>query len=164
MKILIAYASKTGTAEKAAKLLGEHFADVTLRDLTVGSPNPKVYDAVIVGGGIRMGTLHRDARVWILENWDELKTKKFGCFICNGFIEQAQQLIEENFSEELMNLAVCVDSFGGELDLKKLRGLDRIWAKVAVKNVDTGMGIDFLPCLLPDHIQAFADKFKALEK
>ena len=62
LKVLIAYASKTGSAEKAAKLLGEHFADVTLRDLTVGSPNPKDYDAVIVGGSIRMGTLHKDAR------------------------------------------------------------------------------------------------------
>lgn len=162
MKILIAYASKTGTAEKAAKLLGEHFADVTLRDLTVGSPNPKDYDAIIVGGSIRMGTLHKDARRWILENWNVLKTKKFGCFICNGFIDQAPQLIEQNFSDELMNLAVCVDSFGGELNVKKLKGMDRIMAKMVLKQINSNDSIEFLPCILTDHIQSFADKFNEL--
>ena len=134
MKILIAYASKTGTAEKAAKLLGEHFADVTLRDLTVGSPNPKDYDAVIVGGSIRMGTLHKEARKWLYQNWNVLKTKKFGCFICNGFIEQAPQLIEQNFSEEFLDLTVCVDSFGGELNLKRVKGIDRILVKMVIKS------------------------------
>ena len=163
MKILIAYASKTGTAEKAAKLLGEHFADVTLRDLTVGSPNPKGYDAVIVGGGVRMGTLHKDARRWLLENWDVLKTKKFCCFICNGFIEQAPQLIEQNFSEEFLDLAVCVDSFGGELNLKRVKGIDRILVKMVIKSLNSNEGIEYLPCLLPDRIQNFAEKFNELE-
>ena len=128
MKVLIAYAGKTGTTERAAKLLGKRFSNVTLRDLTVGSPNPDDYDAVIVGSSIRMGTLHKDARRWLEDNWDVLKTKKFGCFICNGFIDQAPQLIEQNFSEELLNLAVCVDSFGGELNLKRLKGMDYIMA------------------------------------
>lgn len=164
MKILIAYAGKTGSTEKAAKLLGEHFADVTLRDLTVGSPNPKGYDAIIVGGSIRMGTLHIEARRWILENWDVLKTKKFGCFICNGFIDQVPQLIEQNFSDELINLAVCVDSFGGELNVKKLKGLDRIMVKMVIKKINTNDSIEYLPCILTDRIKLFADKFKKLEK
>lgn len=160
LKVLIAYASKTGTAEKAAKLLGEHFADVTLRDLTVGRPNPKDYDAVIVGGSIRMGTLHKAARIWLIENWDVIKAKKFGCFICNGFIDQAPQLIEQNFSQELINLAVCVDSFGGEMDLEKLRGLDRFVAKNVMKSMSSKGSMDFVPCILTDRIQLFAEKFK----
>lgn len=160
MKILIAYASKTGTAAHAAKLLGEHFADVTLRDLTVGSPNPEDYDAIIVGGSIRMGTLHKAARRWLTDNWNVIKTKKFGCFICNGFVEQAPQLIQQNFTEELLNLAVCVDSFGGEMDLERLTGMDRFVAKM-VSNSMKGRGrMDFVPCILPDRIKIFADKFK----
>ena len=165
MKVLIAYASKTGTAEKAAKLLGEHFADVTLRDLTVGSPNPKDYDAIIVGGSIRMGTLHKAARAWLIDNWDVIKTKKFGCFICNGFIDQAPQLIEQNFSQELLELAVCVDSFGGELDLNRLRGLDRFIAKNVISAMSSKKGsIDFVPCILTDRIEIFAGQFKKDEK
>lgn len=164
MKVLIAYASKTGTAEKAAKLLGECFADVTLRDLTVGSPNPKDYDAVIAGGSIRMGTLHKAARLWLIENWDVIKTKKFGCFICNGFIDQAPKLIEQNFSQELLDLAVCVDSFGGEIDLNRMRGLDRFIAKSVMKSMGSKGSMDFIPCILTDRIQLFAEKFKEDEE
>lgn len=160
MKVLIAYASKTGSAEKAAKLLGEHFADVTLRDLTVGSPNPKDYDAIIVGGSIRMGTLHKATRKWLIDNWDVIKTKKFGCFICNGFIDQAPQLIEQNFSEELIRLAVCVDSFGGEMDQNRLRGMDRFVAKNVIRSMNGKGRMDFVPCILTDRIQLFAEKFK----
>ena len=163
MKVLIAYAGKTGTTERAAKLLGKRFSNVTLRDLTVGSPNPDDYDAVIVGSSIRMGTLHKDARRWLEDNWDVLKTKKFGCFICNGFIDQAPQLIEQNFSEELLNLAVCVDSFGGELNLKRLKGMDYIMAKVVLNSMKSHGGLEFIPCILTDRIRIFADKFNKLE-
>lgn len=158
MKVLIAYAGKTGTTERAAKLLGRRFENVTLRDLTVGSPNPDDYDAVIVGGSIRMGMLHKNARRWLEDNWDVLKTKKFGCFICHGFLEQAPQLIEQNFSEEMLEIAVCVDSFGGELDEKKLRGADRIITKMVMKTMKGRE--DFVPCLRTDRIEVFADMFK----
>ncbi len=157
MKVLIAYASKTGTTERAAKLLGRRFENVTLRDLTVGSPNPDDYDAVIVGGSIRMGMLHKNARRWLEDNWDVLKTKKFGCFICHGFLEQAPQLIEQNFTEEMLELAVCADSFGGELDEKKLRGADRIITKMVMKTMKGRA--DFVPCLRTDRIEVFADTF-----
>ena len=76
MKILIAYASKTGVTSKAAKLLAERFSDVTLRDLTVGSPNPDDYDAVILGGSIRRGVLHKDARKWLEEYGEVLGESK----------------------------------------------------------------------------------------
>lgn len=59
MKVLIAYAGKTGTTQRAVKLLSEQFSNVVLRDLTVGRPNPEDYDAVIVGGSIRMGCFIR---------------------------------------------------------------------------------------------------------
>ena len=160
MRILIAYAGKTGTTEKAARLLGEKLADVTLRDLTVGSPNPKDYDAVIVGGSIRVGTLHKAARKWLIDNWDVLKTKKFGCFICNGFVDQAQQMIQQNFSQELLDMAVCVDSFGGEMNVDRLKGIDRFVVKLVLNSMKGRGRQDFVPCILTDRIQIFANKFK----
>lgn len=159
MKVLIAYASKTGTTERAAKLLGRQFSNVTLRDLTVGSPNPDDYDAVILGGSIRMGMLHKDARKWLADNWDVLKTKKFGCFICHGFVEQAPQLIEQNFTQEMRDLAVCVDSFGGEMDEKMLRGMDRIIAGLVMKFMQGRGKRDFVPCIRTDRIEVFAETF-----
>ena len=158
MKILIAYASKTGATSKAAKLLAERFSNVTLRDLTVGSPNPDDYEAVILGGSIRMGVLHKDARKWLEEYGEVLVTKKFGCFICHGFPEQAPQLLEQNIPQELLEVAVCADSFGGELDEKKLRGMDRLIMKMELKS--SRVGKDFMPCIRTDRIELFADTFK----
>ena len=157
MKVLIAYASKTGATSKAAKLLAERFSDVTLRDLTVGSPNPNDYEAVILGGSIRMGLLHKDARKWLEEYGEVLKTKKFGCFICHGFSEQAPQLLEQNIPSDLLEVAVCADSFGGELVEKKLRGMDRLVTKMMLKSFKGEL--DFVPCIRTDRIQVFADTF-----
>ena len=162
MKVLIAYASKTGATSKAAKFLAERFSNVTLRDLTVGSPNPKDYEAVILGGSIRIGTLHKDARKWLEEYGEVLKTKKFGCFICHGFPEQAPQLLEQNIPQELLDVAVCVDSFGGELDEKKLRGMDRLIMNMMLKSVKGKL--DFVPCIRTDRIEVFADAFLRLEE
>lgn len=163
MRILIAYASKSGTTEKAAKLLSRRFNDVTLRDLTVGSPNPDPYDAVIVGSSIRMGSLHKDARKWLEDNWDVIKTKKFGCFICNGFVDQVPQLLQQNFSQEFLDKAVCVESFGGELDEKKLRGIDLIITKLVMRANQVGTDT-FVPCIRTDRIEVMADKFLRLEE
>lgn len=163
MKVLIAYASKTGTTEKAAKLLGEYFENVTFRDLTVGNPSPRTYDVVIVGSCIRMGTLHKDVKKWLEENWNVIKNKKYGCFICNGFVDQVPQLFQQNFSQEFLDGAVSVESFGGELNLKKMKGLDRIITKLVIKS--NQMGTDtFVPCIRTDRIQVMADKFLELEK
>ena len=65
MKTLIAYASKTGTAEKCARMLAERLPDATLCDLCKEKPDPGAYDQVIVGGGVRMGALHVDARQYL---------------------------------------------------------------------------------------------------
>lgn len=159
MRTLIAYASKTGTTAKAAHLLGEKMQDVTLRDLTSGSPNPDDYDRVIMGSSIRMGLLHKAARKWLTDNWNVVKQKQYAFFICNGFIDQAPQIIQSNFSEEALQGAVCVDSFGGEMDYKKLKGMDRFVTKM-VMNDRKGKGQDFLPCILTDRIQIFADTLK----
>lgn len=159
MKVLIAYASKTGSTEKAAKLLGRRFQNATLRDLTAGNPDPAAYDVVIVGSCIRMGELHRDARKWLEENWNVIRTKKFGCFICNGFMDQVPQLLQQNFSQEFLDRAVCVESFGGELNEKRLRGMDRIITKLVMRV--NHMGTDtFVPCIRTDRIEVMAEKFQ----
>ena len=89
MKTLIAYASKTGTSEKCARMLAERIPDATLCDLCREKPDPNAYDQVIVGGGVRMGALHVDARQYLDGCKPILLQKRLGLFLCAGFAEKA---------------------------------------------------------------------------
>ena len=53
MKVLIAYASKSGTAAKCARLLADEFADATVIELGRESASLSSFDVIVVGGSIR---------------------------------------------------------------------------------------------------------------
>ena len=64
MKILIAYASKSGTARAAAELLATHLKnhEVTVTDLEKNDPVLGDFDYIVLGGPIRMGKAHKALR------------------------------------------------------------------------------------------------------
>ena len=154
MNILIAYASKSGTTEKCAKKLAELLPNVTLLNLCDKSIDITTYDTVIIGSGIRMGMIHKKVRSFIEANVSQLNMKKTAFFICNGFYADAPTHIEKNFSQELRTRAICIESFGGELNINNLRGLDKFIAKMVTKS-EKGSGKK--PEILEDNIKAFAD-------
>ncbi|MCB6993645.1 flavodoxin domain-containing protein [bacterium 210820-DFI.6.37] len=129
MNVLIAYASKTGTVEKCAKILKALIDDATLCDLTREKPDLSQYNCVVVGGSIRMGALHKTARTFIQKNKEILKSKKCGFFICNCFSDQSQSYMEKNIPEELLKKAAVAESFGGELVLEDQKGMDYLITK-----------------------------------
>ncbi|HJB61082.1 MAG TPA: GNAT family acetyltransferase, partial [Candidatus Ruminococcus gallistercoris] len=59
--VLIAYASKTGTTAECAAQLAALLPGASLCDLTKETPEIGRFDAVIVGGCVRMGALHKAA-------------------------------------------------------------------------------------------------------
>lgn len=139
MKILLAYASKTGTTEKCAKLLASYLGEVHLVDLSKLTPNVESYDCVIVGGSIRAGMLHKAAKNYVKNNALALIKMPAAYFICTmAPSENAKEYVEKNIGAELLSAAICVDSFGGEMDMAKMKGLDRLVAKMANKAVDEG--------------------------
>jgi menaquinone-dependent protoporphyrinogen oxidase len=133
MKILIAYAGKSGTTEKCAKLLCEKLQGATLADLNRQTPDIGSFDAVVIGGSIRMGQLHTKAKKLIEQNVAELKRKKAAYFICCGFAENAPKLFADNFPKELLDRAVDYQCFGGEMNIDQLHGFDRIVTKMVTK-------------------------------
>lgn len=134
MKVLIAYAGKTGTTAKCAKILTALMDDATLCDLTKEKPNLSEYGCIIVGGSIRMGVLHKTAKTFIQKNKDELLNKKCGFFICNCFPDQSRSYLEKNIPNELLKKAVAAESFGGELMSDQQKGMDRFITKLVSKN------------------------------
>ena len=159
MKTLIAYASKTGASEKCARMLAERIPDSTLCDLCREKPDPNAYEQVIVGGGVRMGALHVDARQYLDGCKPVLLKKRLGLYLCAGFAEKAGEIFANNVDPELRAHAVACECFGGEIDMGKLRGFDRLITKMALRSFKDAEGRAAMPRLLPERVEAFAAKF-----
>ncbi len=160
MKILIAFATKSGTtricAQKLAELLPQH--EVHVKDL---SENCRIkvsdFDFAVIGAPIRMGRLHKAARKFIEES--TLIPKKYAFFICNGLSEETNAYFKRNFPGELLNSALVFTSLGGELKPDRQRGLDRIILRAILdSNRDNE---DFvMPSIFTEEIGRLADRIK----
>lgn len=153
MKILVAYAGKSGTTEKCAKLLKQKLLGAVLADLNRETPEIGAYDAVVVGGSIRMGLLHKKARLFLAQNAAELKAKPAAYFICCCFAQNAPQFFASNIPQELLNSAVSYECFGGEMDLNRLYGMDKFIAKMVSKSPE---GRKAAPHILEENIAKLA--------
>ena len=133
MRILIAYAGKTGTTEKCAKRLCEKLTNATTVDLNIQTPDIDQFDTVIVGGAIRMGQLHKKAKKFIEQNAVRLQTKKTAYFLCCGSEGNSAELFSKNFPKDLLDRAVSYECFGGEMNVENMHGFDKFVAKMAAK-------------------------------
>ena len=173
MKILIAYASVTGTTTECVRLL-KHFLQRRMPDvvnLATESPDLSLYDTVIVGGPVRHAKLHPTVMKFLREHMEELKTKKLGCFIVCGFADEAEEQIDRIFSKDLRDLkahATEIVSFGGSLDVSRQKTFkDKLYVRFMRNTItDTGDGdavedgefTRVLPTINPDTISRFASK------
>lgn len=157
MRCLIAYAGRSGSTKKAARMLAAYFKDVDVKDLNLVSPDPGRYEVVIVGSCIRMGKIEQAARAYLMKNERALGERKLGLFICNGLLGEVPDIIERNFPKALLDECVCVDSFGGEVDFERLGFFERKIAGAALKRYG-GAGNAMQPCILTDRIKVFAEK------
>ncbi len=160
MKILIAYATKSGTtricAEKLAQLLPQH--QVTVADLSgADGLRPSDFDFTVVGGPIRMGKLHKAAKKFIESN--TFVPSKYALFICNGMNESTAEYFKKNFSSDLLQSALVYTSFGGELKPDNQSGFDRFLLKMFIES--NRENEDFvMPTIYTEEIGRLADKIK----
>lgn len=158
MKVLIAYAGKTGTTEKCAKILSALVEDSTLCDLTKEKPDLDDYRCILIGGSIRAGSLHSDAKKFIEKNKDILIKKKCGYFICNCFADQSESYFKKNIPAELLDKAAAVSSFGGEIHMDKYKGVEKLLMKAIGSRVqDSG---NTKMSTSSEAIQKFAEKVR----
>ena len=154
MKILIAYAGKTGTTEKCAGLLAQKLPGATLCDLNVRQPDAGEYDLVVVGGSIRAGMMHRAAKRYVAGNLEKLKQCKTAFFVCSADPDRPREMLCRNLGEPMVDAAICTDSFGGEMDIEKQSWLWRQLMKAEQKKHPDAPK----PHILPQRIDAFAQK------
>ena len=163
MNILIAYASKSGTtreaAEMLAKLLINHTA--TLADLEKTTPVPGDFDYIVIGGPIRMGKAHKALRRYLAANSATICEMPHTLFLCCGFAEQFENYLESTFDAALLESAEDAVYFGGELDVSKQRGFDKLLARImrnAIRESEEDEAM--LPGFLPEHIRMLADRLR----
>lgn len=163
MKILIAYAGKSGTCRRAATDLAAELPmfEVTVADLCQTEPDPAGFDYVVVGGAVRYRKLHRAAREYCKKYRDVLRKMPFSLFVCCAYSAFAEQYAEWGFSKELTEHARDILYFGGELNVAAQRGFDRLIAK-AMRNavLESEDSEEVLPGYLPEHVRLFAERLR----
>jgi menaquinone-dependent protoporphyrinogen IX oxidase len=137
-KVLIAYASKSGTAKEAAERLAGLLPGADMVDLSIATPALEDYDAVIVGGGVRVGSVHKDTKRFIDTQGAKLEGLRCAYFITNCFIDEIDTIVDKMLPANLKAKAVFAGSLGGRLDIENLKGLDKAVAKMVSKTVDEG--------------------------
>lgn len=156
-KILIAYASKSGTAKEAATRIAELLPGSDLADLTQETPSFESYEATIIGGGVRMGAVHKDAKRFIDANETTLANMRTAYFITNCFSDKTDEVLDKMLPESLRGRAVFVGTVGGRLDIDSLKGLDKAIAKMVSKAVDEDQRV--ATDLDEDALQLLVSKF-----
>ena len=156
MNAIIVYATKTGTTRKCAEILSKKLNGVKTVDLSIEEPDIKNFDIVIVAGSIRMGLLHKDTKRFIAKNKEILQNKKAFYFICNCITEKLQEIIKNNFPKEIIESAEAIDTFGGEINIDKVKGIDKFITKMVIKSYEAKNVKK--PEILMDNIESFSDK------
>ena len=127
-KTLIVFQTRTGTTEKAARLLAENIkSNVTLVNLKKDSiPKLNEFSTILVGGSIRASAMQSGLKKFMGKNTSVLLEKNLGLFLC--CMEEgatAEKQFNESFPEELRKHATAIGYFGGEFDFEKLNFLER---------------------------------------
>ena len=143
MKILAVYTTKTGTVERCLDELGKNLprADIVRANITSQACEYSIadFDVIVIGSSIRMGKIHKNIKKYIEENMASLKKKKVALFLCLGFPELFDEYVIKNFSRDIRNSAIGISCFGGEMDLSRQTGSDKILMKI-VRNEIMGGG------------------------
>ncbi len=113
MKTIIVYATKSGASRKCAELLASKIKDCSFFDLSKQVPEIERFDMVILGSGVRMGKIYKPMKGFIEKYMKALLSKKTAFFLCNSYPHTFKKVIERNIPQELIDSAVCIESFGG---------------------------------------------------
>ena len=165
MKILIAYASKSGTARELctllASLLPNH--EVSVADLATEQPSPQDFDYVVLGSPVRFGKLHRAVKMYIKEHGRAIAAVPHTLFLCCAFADQFENYAEMLYKRVLLESADEVVYFGGELDPTKQRGIEKLFVRMmrsAIRDSEDNEAV--LPGPRPEHVRLLADRLKLL--
>ena len=170
-KILIVYATKTGSTATAAQLLCDRLRgrEATLCTTDAPEADPTAYDIVVIGGCIRYGKLYKPVREY-LQKWDAvLAEKQTGYFLLCGYPDSVEEYYEKVLTGEQAERAFSLACFGGEMVPAHAKNLwDKLVLKIQRDNILGGGNNGdqredmVLPTISEENIAQFAGQLKLL--
>ena len=163
MKILIAYAGKSGTCARAARDLAAQLPQfqVTVADLTKTAPSPADFDYTVLGGAVRFGKVHRAVRKYVKKCGNVLQNTPYSLFLCCAYPDYLESFAVRGFTPAVRGGALDLLYFGGELNPAAQKGIDRLFTRAmrsAITESEDESGV--LPGYLPEHIRLFAETLR----
>lgn len=158
MNTLVLYATRNGSTEKAAKRIAEKLGNCDVKNVAKDTFDLSEHTRVVIGSNIRMGTVDRKIRRLLLTQIGTLIEKDLGLFVCCGFPENEETYFKNNVPPQLLHVAKATAALGGEMDMQRLKGTDRLVGKM-VRKADHEQGILRTFTLNDDKIGAFVEEF-----
>lgn len=162
MKTLIIYASKTGTTKKCAALLAANLGaeNCDLCSVYEDMPDISDYGCVMIGSFIRMGVIDKKISSFISEKKEALLKMPMGIFLCGCLEDKLQNAIIKNLDEDILNHALCVEYFGGELHPESYKGIEKLFVRSITKISGKDSSFRIEKNIRPEAISLFANEFK----
>ncbi|MEZ3497206.1 MAG: flavodoxin domain-containing protein [Lachnospiraceae bacterium] len=159
MKTLILYATRHGSTAEAARRIAARMPNSDVKNIKTDAFRLADYDRILIGSYIRMGMFDRKIRALLLKEIAVLREKMLGIFVCCCFTENAQTYFQNNVPPQLLETVQATAALGGELDRKKLHGMDKYVANMVLK-ADHARGILHTFTLKEENIEAFVNKMQ----
>lgn len=118
MKVGIIYATHFGYCSDAAKQLRKKLespSEIISFDYK-GRYDLSEFDALVLGGSIRMGLLDQDFIGWLHGHKDEIIEKPYALFLACGFSENFDDYVKNCFPKEIVEHALAIECVGGNLE------------------------------------------------
>ncbi|SHI93522.1 menaquinone-dependent protoporphyrinogen oxidase [Clostridium cavendishii DSM 21758] len=135
MKTLIIYGTKHGTTEKCSKFLKDK---ITGEVVAINIKNEKIpeiahFDNIIIGSSIYMGQIQKEIKNFYIKNFNKLKEKRIGLFICAMNEKDIELQLNNAFGSELANRAIVKKCFGGAFSFKNMKFFEKFIVKKIAK-------------------------------
>ncbi len=145
-KVLIVYASKTGTTQDVANALAKKLPAASVYDCRNKSldgaalkagPHISDYGIVVLGTAMYIGAPVKEFKKFISQYKDELAQKPIAFFTCGvGTQQEDEQYLLKSLPEELKAKDLLIRHMGGEVRPEKMSG----FAKLAMKEYEKQHG------------------------
>ncbi len=158
MKTIIIYATKTGTVKRCASLLAANLGveNTDLFDIADGEPDYSGYDTIVFGTPVRAGVIDDRIKRMIEKHAADLRPRRYAVFTCNCLLAKVSEAFVKNFSEDFMEHALCMDTFGGEFDPKSQHGISKFFTKIMELALKSDPSLQLCGHILPENIVNFA--------